>query len=100
MSDMQHERWTLIVEFDSVAEVRASPRYMGEEAPLGEAAEFYAWLREYWCTAPDDVDEYIQWNGEIVTATVDILDALTEPVQRAMYHGVPKRVEVKRNDPR
>lgn len=100
MSGMQHERWTLTVEFDSISEVRASPRYMGDESPLGEVAEFYAWLREYWCADPDDVDEYIEWNGETVTATTDILDALAKPVDHAMYHGIPKRIEVKRNEPR
>lgn len=99
--EMQRERWTLTIEFDSVEEVRASPRYLAdEESPFGEAARFYVWLREYWCADPDDVDEYIQQRGDTVIVTVDTMDALTEPVQRAMYQAVPKRIEVKRNDPR
>jgi hypothetical protein len=95
---MEQDRWTLIVEFDSIQETIRTNNY---EGGVGEAGEFYSFLREYWGSMdPEELDECIVWKDETVTATTDIIDSLSEPIKWIMAYSVPKSMTLTRNESR
>ena len=95
---MDNDRWLLTVTFDSIAETQTAGVY---EGGLGEAAEFYRYIREYWDNGdPDFVDEVTSLTGETVTATCQILDPFEQPLEWLLTHTVPKSVSLERCDPR
>jgi hypothetical protein len=92
---MEHDRWTLAAEFDSVHDTITAGAY---EGGIGEAASFYQWLREYWDNGdPDFLDEAISFEGETVTATCSMIDPFAEPLRWLLMHAVPRSVTLKRN---
>ena len=100
MSDLEPDRWTLTVEFDSLAAATAAGSDIGADCPLGEAAAFYAHVREYWDLLSEELDECTRLSGETVTVTTDIIDSLEDPLKWVMMHTVPRRVELVREESR
>jgi len=95
---MDHDRWTLMVTFDSIAETQAAGAY---EGGMGEAAEFYAHIREWWDSGdPDDLDEMTSLEGETVSATCNSLDPFMEPLKWLFNRTVPQIVTLQRNEQR
>jgi hypothetical protein len=97
MSDMELDRWTLTVEFDSLATALAAGSDLDADLPLGEAAGFYAYLRQYWDgMLPEELDKCTRLEGDTVTATSDIIDGFDELLAWVISYTVPKRVELAR----
>jgi hypothetical protein len=95
---MDADRWLLTVTFDSIAETQAAGAY---EGGLGEAADFYRHIREYWDNGdPDFTDEVTSLDDETVTATCQILAPFSEPLSWLLMRTVPKSVSLERCDPR
>jgi hypothetical protein len=92
---VDHDRWTLTAVFDSIEVTRTAGVY---EGGLGEAAEFYTFLREYWDSGrPEDLDETIEFTGETVTATCSMIDPFETPLKWLLDHTVPRSMMLTRN---
>jgi hypothetical protein len=97
MSDLVRDRWTLTVEFDPLKEALAAGSDVDSEFPLGEAAGFYAHLRQFWDgMLPEELDECTRLDGDTVTGTSNILDGIDELLAWVIAYTVPKRVELVR----
>ncbi len=95
---MDHDRWTLTAVFDSIEVTIAAGVY---EGGLGEAALFYAHVREYWeGLGEDQLDEDTLLEGDTVTATAPVLDNFEEPLRWLLVHTVPAIVTLERNGKR
>lgn len=95
---MKMNRWTLVAEFDSVQEMIDEEDY---EGGMGEAADFYAYVRECWDGMDEDeLDEDTKLEGDTVTITCPTLDNLEEAITWLLMQAVPKKFELIRNDSR
>jgi hypothetical protein len=92
---MERDRWTLTVTFDSIADEIKAGFY---EGGIGEAAEFYQYIRRYWDAGESAyLDEDTSLVGETVQATCGMLDPFIEPLQWLLMHSVPKSVLLERD---
>ena len=66
-------------------------------SPLGEAAEFYAFMLAHW---GEDGEQDMEWEGDTVTLHADCVDYLIDPMHHALMVAVPVSMTVRRNEPR
>lgn len=82
----------MTVEFDPAESSGDNPEF-----PLGEAAAFYAFLLGYW---GEEGEQDINWAGDTVTLSVEVLDYLHEPMKWVTGYAIPKRMDLQRMEPR
>lgn len=95
MSD--DERWTLTVEFDSPKTQSDDPYFEGD---TDEATAFVDRMHELWALEPDEVDELVKRDGDVVTVQADLLDYLINPIQMVILGSIPRKITVTRNEER
>jgi hypothetical protein len=92
----QRERWTLVAEFDTLAEQASRD---GEcHFPNDDVSRLVRRIARLWYLDPEDIPEVMRWTEARLEVSATMIEMLDEPLRWIVMTTIPRRLTVVRED--